>query len=252
MTYLWTWGDGTSSTTKNPGYHVYNGAGTYNLCLKVTKCNDSTCVNSICKTIVIPSTCCPVPTFYWYNFCNTYRFVNTTSGGTSFWWSFGDSSWSSAKSPIHTFPRTGTYTVCLTVYDSVKHCSTTVCKTVVVYCSWFGNFHSAVPTPDTDIDDVKRIADNNGNTDLTPSGGLQMNEKAGISAYPNPTNNFLNILLPATNATIKITDITGALMMQFDNVNSYYKVDVSRLAAGIYFVNVINENGTQSVRFMKN
>ncbi len=253
MTYKWTWGDGTSSTAKNPVKHIYNAPGTYTICLKVTKCNDSSCFNTFCKTIVIPNTCCPTPNFYWYNFCNTFRFINTTVGGTSYWWSFGDSSFSAAKSPYHAYFKKRTYTVCLTVFDSVKHCSSTVCKTVTVNCRWFGN-HFEVPLGDDNIgsSDALEQADGSVNTDLTPSKGLQVNENAGISAYPNPTNSYLNIVLPASNATVKITDITGAVLMQFENVSSFIKADVSKLAAGVYFVNVVNENGLQSVRFMKN
>jgi len=250
MNYTWFWGDNSYTTTKNPGSHTYTAAGTYTICLKVVKCNDSTCYNYYCKTIVIPTVCCPVANFYSYNFCNTFRFVNTTVGGTSYWWSFGDSSFSSAKSPYHTFFSKRTFQVCLTVFDSVKHCSTTVCKNVLVNCGWFGGGnHFEVPLSDGNIGDVAKTAQN---TDLTPSKGLQMNVQAGITAYPNPTNSILNVILPATTSTVKITDMTGALLMQFDNVISFCKADVSRLAAGVYFVNVVNENGTQSVRFMKN
>lgn len=250
MTYKWSWGDGTYSTDKNPLKHIYAQPGTYTVCLKVTKCNDSICTNTFCKTIVIPQTCCPTPSFYYYNFCNMFRFINTTVGGTSYWWSFGDSSFSSSKSPYHAFFSKRTFTVCLTVFDSVKHCTTTVCKQVVVNCRWFGSHNFEVPLSDDNLGDAENM--NQENTDFTPSKGLQMNVKAGITAYPNPTNSYLNIILPATNATIKITDISGAILMQFENVTSYYKADVSRLAAGVYFVNVINENGIQSVRFMKN
>ena len=126
-----------------------------------------------------------------------------------------------------------------------------MCKNIVVRCSWWGsNHHFEVPLSDDNIGEASKL--DQGNGDLTPSKGLQVNNTAGISAYPNPTNSMLNIVLPATSATVKITDITGATLMQFENVSSFYKADVSHLAAGIYFVNIINENGTQSVRFMKN
>lgn len=246
MTYKWSWGDGTYSTDKNPGTHTYTNAGTYNICLIARKCTDSTCVNYICKTVVIPSNCCPVPNFYFYNFCNTFRFMNTTNGGTSYLWSFGDSSWSIARSPIHTFPRRGTYNVCLTVFDSVKHCSATVCKSVYVNCNWWHN----APSGNFEIPDITE--GNAESAEQTDISGIQRNENAGITAYPNPTNNYLTILIPDTRSVIRITDATGKMLMQFDNVSKFYKADVSSLAAGVYFINVINEKGTQSVRFMKN
>ncbi len=49
LTYLWDFGDGNTSTQAYPT-HVYNGIGTYTLCLTVS---DSSCTSVACDTIVI-------------------------------------------------------------------------------------------------------------------------------------------------------------------------------------------------------
>jgi PKD repeat protein len=49
LTYLWTFGDGTSSTQAYPT-HVYNGIGSYVLCLTVA---GGGCTSTMCDTIVI-------------------------------------------------------------------------------------------------------------------------------------------------------------------------------------------------------
>jgi PKD repeat protein len=257
MTYKWSWGDGTYSTAANPGYHIYSQRGNYTICLKATKCNDSTCTNTFCKTVEIPQTCCPTVNFYWYNYCGTFRFINTTQGGTSYWWSFGDSSWSAQRNTLHTYGSKRTYNVCLTVFDSVRHCTTTVCKQLTVNCTWW---HNAPGAPGAGMqgnnsgsngsNDAADLSQDNSTTSST--NGLQVNATAGILAYPNPTNSLLNIEIPDSRSTIRITDITGAVLMEVTDISRFYRADVSKLAAGIYFVNVINEKGTQSVRFLKN
>lgn len=50
-TYLWTFGDGSTSTLKNPGTHTYATAGTYTIALTVTCANG--CTDSISYTITI-------------------------------------------------------------------------------------------------------------------------------------------------------------------------------------------------------
>ncbi len=49
-TYLWDFGDGTTSTNQNP-LHQYASQGTYTICLTVKK--NKVCIKTICKTIVV-------------------------------------------------------------------------------------------------------------------------------------------------------------------------------------------------------
>jgi PKD repeat protein len=55
-------------------------------------------------------------------------FDNSTGSPTNFYWSFGDSTFSTLQNPTHTFSK-GTYEVCLTISDSATNCYDT-------YCSW--------------------------------------------------------------------------------------------------------------------
>lgn len=51
LTYLWTFGDGSSSTQAYP-YHQYSGPGTYQVCVTVTSANSS-CTDTYCDTLVV-------------------------------------------------------------------------------------------------------------------------------------------------------------------------------------------------------
>jgi PKD repeat protein len=67
----------------------------------------------------------------------TFQFVNISSGGyTQVYWSFGDSTFSSEESPIHTFPGPGNYYVCLTISDGAD-CSSIYCD--FIYTGGGGN-----------------------------------------------------------------------------------------------------------------
>jgi len=71
----------------------------------------------------------------------TYLFNNFTVPGmyttvSSYFWDFGDGGTSTSTNPMHTFPASGTYTVCLTVtgYSPEGQCEQTFCWDVVADC----------------------------------------------------------------------------------------------------------------------
>jgi PKD repeat protein len=63
----------------------------------------------------------------------TIQFSDYSMGLASFWdWDFGDGSHSTQQNPLHQFPDSGTYVVCLTISSPVKECFDTYCDTVTV------------------------------------------------------------------------------------------------------------------------
>jgi PKD repeat protein len=61
----------------------------------------------------------------------TYQFKGV-GGYSTYNWSFGDGTNSSLQNPIHQFPSSTTYNVCLTAADSVSGCSITSCNSIYV------------------------------------------------------------------------------------------------------------------------
>ena len=61
----------------------------------------------------------------------TYAFTNNSTNGTTYSWSFGDSTSSTDAAPTHTFATSGTYTVILTVTDATGD-TDTLESTIVV------------------------------------------------------------------------------------------------------------------------
>ena len=62
-----------------------------------------------------------------------FRFIDLSTGNPDNWqWDFGDGTYSDVQNPIHSFPNTGDYFVCLTMSNSVSGCSDTYCESVKV------------------------------------------------------------------------------------------------------------------------
>ena len=157
--YSWSFGDGTYSSLENPS-HFYSNPGSYTVCLTVYDLIDSLCSDTYCNTIYVSGgivPCTVSASFSSYVDSNsTSYFTNTTSGGGSYAysWSFGDGTYSSLENPSH-FYASGTYYVCLIVYDLVDTtCSDTYCDTIFVSgstapCTVSASFSSYVDSNST-------------------------------------------------------------------------------------------------------
>ena len=130
LSYLWDFGDGSTSNAISPA-HTYTATGLYNVTLTVT--NDNGCTDSVVKNNLIPvgqynpsftkpdSICINIPV----TFTNTS--VPVPSAQT---WDFGDGTTSTAVNPVKTYTAAGTYPVKL--YTTYGSCSDSISNTIVV------------------------------------------------------------------------------------------------------------------------
>jgi PKD repeat protein len=111
--YLWDFGDGTTSTSTNPA-HSYTTAGNYTVTLSGVY-NGATI--SLARTNYIVANPAPVAGFYGINAVGqaplNVAFVNTSANATNFVWSFGDGKSSTNANPANTYTNVGAYTVTL-------------------------------------------------------------------------------------------------------------------------------------------
>lgn len=116
VSWSWDFGDGTTSALENP-VHVYNTPGVYDITLTVT--TSTGCDGTVILPGHIQVDNAPVPSFTVpsQTGCIPFdvTFNNTSSGGASFFWDFGDGFTSGQSSPQHTYSDTGSYDVTLTV-----------------------------------------------------------------------------------------------------------------------------------------
>ena len=120
VSYIWDFGDGTSSVDPNPS-HTYINAGTFNVKLIATStygCQAIEIKNSLLTIYAKPivqftsnstSTC---------DVNSTFNFTDNTTGSNSWSWTFGDGATSTLQNPSHQYSSTGNFNVTLIAGNS--------------------------------------------------------------------------------------------------------------------------------------
>lgn len=119
--WSWSFGDGGTSDEQNPVY-TYTSAGTYTVSLTAENSAGSNITyNSAYMTVSIIAA--PVSSFTADLVTGasplTVRFTDTSvNSPTSWYWSFGDGTFSTEQNPAHTYSYAGSFTVSLTAENS--------------------------------------------------------------------------------------------------------------------------------------
>ena len=211
--YSWDFGDGGTSNAMNPNY-TYSSGGGYLVCLTIS---DSGCTSTYCDSIFVPGGNNCLASFTSQVNGSIVDFTNTSTGGNSYFWSFGDGNSSSASNPQHTYAAPGTYTVCLIVFDSLTQCQDSICNQVTV-------------GPSTSIGEV------NGIELLT-------------NLYPNPVQDRATIEIKAREARAASLQVLNTLgqpvRVERININpgvNQVDLELSGLASGMYILNIVTED----------
>ena len=120
--WLWRFGDGSSSTERNPA-HAYDAAGSYSVTLTVTDNEGASDITSNQVSVTAPPPSNDPPRAEFEVTCQDLRcaFVDRSDdadGSVVSWaWDFGDGSTSSERNPSHTYAAAGRYTVLLVATD---------------------------------------------------------------------------------------------------------------------------------------
>ncbi len=135
--YFWTFGDGDTSSAKNPIHH-YIMDGTYAVQLMITDssgCTDSH-VDSVSINCGPPPPPCQASFSFYDTACGDLHFYsnNQGQGGFNYQWDFGDGNSGTGWQPWHSYQNDGSYVVCMTMYDNSGNCQSTYCDTVLVNC----------------------------------------------------------------------------------------------------------------------
>jgi PKD repeat protein len=121
--YLWNFGDGTTSTQAHP-VHLYQSAGTYSPTLTVTDASGCTATYTLPTPITAAQSATnfitPPPVTACAPF--TVSFSDNSFGAVSWNWNFGDGNSSTQQNPTHTYQTPGTYTVSLTTLTNGTGC----------------------------------------------------------------------------------------------------------------------------------
>nr|MDO8114053.1 PKD domain-containing protein [Candidatus Sigynarchaeota archaeon] len=131
-TFLWNFGDGGTSSTRNPA-HRYVTAGNFTAMLTIID-NDGDVGSSTMVVHVAPPYVPPVASFHsnattgmGAGTAVVFTFDGSCGSGTpSFFWNFGDSTSSTSRDPVHVYWALGTFDVNVTVIDGTGRQDTAV------------------------------------------------------------------------------------------------------------------------------
>lgn len=122
--YLWDFGDGTTSTEKSPPPHIYPAAGSYTISLTITTvggCTKTVTIPGGVKTGTIPVvsfTATPLDGCASETFSFSGQGVTTPGAAVEWSWDFGDGNTSNQQNTTHIFEDTGALVVTLTVLNN--------------------------------------------------------------------------------------------------------------------------------------
>lgn len=209
VTWNWDFGDGNSSSLQNPA-HNYSTLGSYLVCLSIM--DSLSCQQTYCDTVTVD---CPDSTTWTVAFSQvsngpTVDFTHTQGSATAWNWDFGDGNSSTLQNPSHSYTTSGTYTVCLTITNSLN-CQETICDTVnVIVIGLDQTLHGGAV-------DLRHLT----------NGKYQINW-AGM---------------PQADSQIKICDVYGKILASFRVSGSVGELafDLNSLSAGVYWLSFENE-----------
>lgn len=148
VTYLWDFGDGTTSTSANPD-HVYTVEGVFDVTLTVTDVNG--CVATLTKPAYMTTDTVLIDfdVDILVASCN-YALVQFSSESDdsicTYLWDFGDGSTSGGEDPLYPYLEAGSYDISLTV-TSCNGCEATIVKEDYVLVP--GPYGDLAPVEDT-------------------------------------------------------------------------------------------------------
>ena len=121
VTYLWNFGDGSTSTERDP-MHTYTSSGIYTVSLTTTNQNGTSDNETKQAYMHVSSAVAAAPRAQFFarsfsgNLPRTANFYDQSKGSVTSWlWNFGDGQTSNEQNPVHTYTTGGPFTVSLTV-----------------------------------------------------------------------------------------------------------------------------------------
>ncbi|MFT4759327.1 MAG: PKD repeat protein [Paraglaciecola sp.] len=216
----WFWefpgGNPVTSTEENPEV-TYSTPGLYDVTLTVT---NSLGENTTVSADHVVANAFPNANFEYEIDDNTVIFMNTSVGGNVFTWDYGDGSPTTNElNPTHTFTSGGIFNVILVA--SNLSCANVQSEELFI-----------------DFSAAEEIFGN-----------------IILDVYPNPATDFLTVDISENNREafkIRLFDLTGKMWRTAVLNNGKVKLEVSELAAGVYFLELIGEEGRVVKRILKN
>ncbi len=264
-TSSWNFGDGSPTVTTASPSHVY-APGTYTVCLSATFANGAdTCFSRICKKIVVDSACKALAKFkttYCLGTPFSIEFGNYSTGASSYLWTFGDGTTSTAANPTHLYATAGTYTACLYALSG-NSCVSRICHKVVATPPTCNTSCIALPQGNREINDNGEIGvepatelseESKTQNKVAPADPVKHEDK--LSLFPNPASQKVRVIFEAAHqlaAEVIVVNALGNVVykksVSFAEGQNQFSIPVQTFANGNYFLKVSSGDGIKSTLF---
>ena len=233
-TYNWSFGDGTAEASSTPYItHSFPNNQLYHVCLTVASTIDSACRDTFCTEVNVNVKQCQA--FYSVSADTTTSdttdliiYDQSTGDNLSYFWSFGDGTFSTLKNPVHDYSGNGPYMLCLTVTND--SCTSSHCDTIL-----FPLDHQLLPGK-WHI----KVINKNVTTDIVQNAA----EKITLENYPNPFTGSTTIHYRIANSSpieLSIYNLLGSKIEVIESGNKSpgnynLKWEAPNLKEGIYLL----------------
>ncbi len=211
ITWLWEFGDNTSSGLQNPIHVFANPAAIYTVKLTVTA--SGSCGNLVRSRIIRPSGLIKPAAGFTHSFVcdsNYIRFSNTSldtsQPGISYVWDFGDGQFSNLSNPIHIYQADGNYTVKLKI-NTGNSCTNDSISLPVL----FSRFSISI-TPDQTINYGQSVS---------------LNTNTAADSYDWSPGKWLNDSTIRNPVSVPYEDITYTLVAKNGNCSATDTVNIT-------------------------
>jgi len=163
-------------------------------------------------------------------------------------WDFGDGTTSNDLFPTHTYAGDGPYTLCVTALFNEPnggYCSITYCAVLT---------YEMLNPPGVVIESGFTINILNNSVVLSAN---EFEQVESIKLWPNPATDLVFLsydLQQNSNVTIKILDVTGKLILSFNNLGqpgiNNFNFNVESLNVGLYFVEINTDRAASTCKFI--
>lgn len=154
----------------------------------------------------------PIANFNYTQNNGELTFTNTSDNGVTYVWDFGDTNTSTEENPVHNYAQIGNYDVELTVSK----------------CDVIDTYNATINVSSLSLKDISLKK---------------------FKLFPNPTTDIIKIegLDFQFIEKIRLYNLLGRKMMNSSNFDKE-EIDISQLATGSYFVEILTKNGLKEIR----
>lgn len=208
-------GNPATSTMASP-IITYSSSGSYVAKLTVTGATGAT--NTVSQNFDVELAAFPTANFTTSISGQVVTFTNTSAGGSTYFWDFGDSQTSTDFNVTHSFPQGGTWVVTLVVQNA---CGASV-------------FQKTINLQWSATDDFSK--------------------KHGLRVFPNPTDGpvFVEIKeVAASGFSLQLIDLQGLIIFEKEILGENAALDLGGFPSGAYFLKITGTDGQVVRRLVK-